>query len=988
MTKYFRVLLSVSLFGFLGGVAMPAHAQVTTATIYGSVADPTGAIVPSAKVSATNELTGARQEATTNELGEFTFTFLPVGRYTLNIESQGFRPVKQTGLELTAGQQLRLNLSLQLGSSAEVVSVTAETPLINAVSAEQRTTIDKTQAVELPLARRNWTGLLNLNTGIEGTRLNGLPGAGFRFTVDGTDSEGDPEFPSIAMYLGFNFIQGVSLEAVSEVNLAKGIASAEIANTMSGNINVTTRGGTNEFHGSLFLNNQVENLAARNQFLATRTPLVFNQFGGALGGPIVKNRLFFFGVFEGYRQRAFRPLNGNVPTQEFRDQAIRAVPAYKPYFDRFPVPNTPTAAGAVVGFFQGAGSNAANDNHANVRVDYRIGDRSNLSARYSRGRPDQVNPRITANPQEFTGINEVGTMSFTHARSSWTGETRFGYNKNDVSRVDKIYGDGIPGITCCLGFSDAGETLFKGGTTKSFEQIIAMTRGRHSIKFGGLYSRRDAGRDNIEVPQYQYANVDDFLNNRANVAQFTYGVNPFLMKMWQLGFFVQDDFKVSRRLILNLGIRNDYMSVPVERDNRLFNRDEPFGFGALRPADSIYNADRLNLSPRVGFAYSLDENSRTVIRGGAGFFHSPHTLFGGPVELVRNAIDEPNRHVFSRAEIERFGVRYPANNATTLPLIKSPNFPWSNTSISPNFPNPYSIQWTLSVQREITRNGVFESSYVANRGLKLNMVRDQNQVNRVTGARPTAGFGTFRYYDPSDASTYQSWQNSFRRRFANGLLFNLNYTWARNISLGDGDLLLPTSRPQDINNLRLDRGPSAQDINHRFVSDFLYELPFLKFFGKNSRAGILLFGGWQVGGVFNARTGAPLYVTQPSAIPGSRPDYIGGATVNENYRDTLQYLNTSAFVRIPVIAASGATERLGNLGRNALRGPGSINTDLSLSKNLAFNERWRLQLRGDLFNAFNQTYFTGVSTSIIQPNFGRVTAANARVVQINARLSF
>ena len=260
------------------------------------------------------------------------------------------------------------------------MTVTAETSLLNTVAAEQREGITEQQTKELPLFRRDWTNLVNIGTGVstqsDGTvSLNGLPSYSFRLSVDGTDASGDPELPSISMYQNFNLVKTVSLEAISEVQVAKGIASAEIANTMSGNINLISKSGTNQFHGSVFENYQGGAFQARPQFLTTKPPVVFNQFGGSIGGPIIKNKLFFFGVYEGYRQKRATTVQGAVPTQEFRAQAIAAVPAYKAFFDLNPLPNQPYPAGSITGVFQGAGSNNASDNHVVARGDYHLTDR-------------------------------------------------------------------------------------------------------------------------------------------------------------------------------------------------------------------------------------------------------------------------------------------------------------------------------------------------------------------------------------------------------------------------------------------------------------------------------------------------------------------------------------------------------------------------------------------------------------------------------------
>jgi len=319
--------------------------------------------------------------------------------------------------------------------------------------------------------------------------------------------------------------------------------------------------------------------------------------------------------------------------------------------------------------------------------------------------------------------------------------------------------------------------------------------------------------------------------------------------------------------------------------------------------------------------------------------------------------------------------------------VRNPNAPWSNTSINTNFPNPYSMQWNLSVQRQLSSDLMIETAYVASRGVKLNYVRDFNQVDRVTGQRNPA-FGQNRFYDTSDSSRYHSWQTSLRKRLSRDFLFNVHYTYANNLSYGDGDLLLPDQRPQDINNLRAELGPTPYDQRHRFVTDFLYELPLMRLTGASGRAATLALGGWQFSGIFTGNTGSAFNVSQPTSLPGSRPDYIGGQAINSNYRQTLQYLNTAAFARVPLVPASGAPARPGTIGRMALRGPGSVSIDLGLAKNFAFSERFRFQFRAEMFNATNHTNLGGVSTNIAAANFGRLTNAGARVVQLNGRLTF
>jgi hypothetical protein len=973
--------------------ASAAHAQVTTATVYGRVTDPTGAGIPSVQVTLINEATNARSTASTDEAGEFTIPFLPVGTYTAAVEAKGFKTYRRSGLEAGAGQRLNTDVQLEVGSLTEVVEVSSTMPQINTVSSEQREGKTEIQVRELPLARRDWTNIIGLGTGVTtqgtGISMNGLPGAGFRLTVDGTDAEGDPEVPSLGMVQNFNPIRTVSLEAIAELDVTKGIPSAELANTMSGGINIITKSGTNDFHGSLFLNNQVEDLAARPQFATVKGPLVYNQFGGSLGGRIIRDKLFFFGVYEGYQQRRALTISGNVPTAEFRARAIAAVPAYKPFLDLFPLPTTTPAPGAINAFFVRNAPNAGEDNHGVARVDYYLKQNLSMSARYTRGRPVVEQPRITPdNSQIYTGISESGTLNLIYTNQGWSNETRFGVNHNQVARVDGLYTLRLAGISGNLGFGTGGESLFRAGETISGENIVAKTIGRHNLKLGGIYLRRNIRRDNEESPDMQYANEADFLANIPSRIQVTWGVRPFQMTQWQLGGFIQDDFRVSRRLTLNLGIRYDYFSVPRERDGRLFNLTD-MGAGPLRPADSIYEGDFNNFSPRLGFAYRLDEEGKTVLRGGLGIFVNPRNLLGGPSEIVQNAIDEPFRRVFSRAEALQFSVlRYPVVNAEVLPLVKGATVAPS-TVISESFPNPYSIQFQLGIQRQLTNNLALETGYVGTRGLKLNMIRELNQVDRQTGARPMPAIGQFRYYDGSERSRYESWQTSLRKRFANGFLFNAHYTWSKVLSFSDGDLVLNVQRPQDNNNLRAEWGPAPTDVNHRFAADTLYELPFYKFGIAKSRAGRLALAGWQITSITFIQSGSPFSIGNPSSIPGQRIDYIGGSPYASDPRSNLFYLNRAAFQEVPIVQASGAPVRPGNLGRNALRLPGFWNVDLGLAKNLAFTERLRLQLRGDLLNAFNHTAFSGVDGNIRSANFGKFTATRgARVIQLNARFTF
>lgn len=494
-------------------------------------------------------------------------------------------------------------------------------------------------------------------------------------------------------------------------------------------------------------------------------------------------------------------------------------------------------------------------------------------------------------------------------------------------------------------------------------------------------------RANTEIPVLTYASEADLIANIPSRGRVTIGIDEFKVVTETIGLFFQDDFKFSQRLVLNMGVRWDYYTVPNERDGRLFNRAQPFGTGPYLPPDQIWQADWNNFSPRIGFAYSLHD-AQTVLRGGAGIFHNPRTLFGGPVDLVRNSLEEPFRVEFSRQDAVNHAVyRWPVSNDAVRRFVRGPGGLIGDTAINPDFPYPFSYQWTLTLQRSLPVGFILETGYLGTRGLNLMMVRFWNPPDRITGVRPYPGFTEFRYRDAGEHTHYHSWQTTLRKRFAQGFLFNVNYTFASSTSYTDqADLLLPGS-VQDIHNVRADKGPPAGDVRHRVVADFIYELPF----ARSRSRGVLrnLFSGWQAAGILTAETGQPVNLTQPSGLQSSRPDYIGGPPLLSDPTKTLLHINRAAFAPVPLAPTSGLPIRPGNVGRHALRQVGLWNLDLSLSKRFWLGDRMRLQFGADLLNAFNHTNLTSLQTNITTGTFGRYLGTRgARVVQLEGRLSF
>jgi hypothetical protein len=363
--------------------------------------------------------------------------------------------------------------------------------------------------------------------------------------------------------MNFNQIDLVSIDAIQEVQVIKGVAQAEYGRALGGQVNVITRSGTNQFHGSLFENFQAENLNARNQNLPNKPGATFNQFGASAGGPVLRDRIFFFAAYEGYRDASFRRVETDVPTQRTRAEVLAAVPSFDLALRILPLPNQPHAPHAVTGFYSGASTFRARDNHVMAKGDIRVGNSGNLALTYGRMRPFQLTPRPYpdgANDQTHSGLQERATVNFIGGGTTWTSETRFGLTVNDMVRQDRFFDEGIARteetpwgqrigrIATNLGWSTPG-TEFRPleGTTWSISQKYARFAGSHSLKFGGEFVHEAGYRTNPENPVYTYTGRADLLNNVPSSVRPTFGSPPYHASQWTFGAFVQDDWRFSRR---------------------------------------------------------------------------------------------------------------------------------------------------------------------------------------------------------------------------------------------------------------------------------------------------------------------------------------------------------------------------------------------------------------------------------------------------------
>ena len=1046
------MILGMALLATLLPYPAAMEAQVTTATLYGTVQDPTGSVVPGGRADLTNDDTGLTYSAPVGAEGDFVFNVLPVGTYTLRVESDGFKTYQSTGITLIASQVVRQTHVLEVGSLTETITVEGRPPLVNTEASEQRESLNSLKVRELPLARRNITQVLKLSSGVDvgggSLRINGLGKSGTGITVNGTDANSNPsEGRALQQYGGRNYMDVMSIEAVDEVQVMRGIMKAENGGVVSGTINIISKQGTNEIHGSVFENYRSHVFNARNPFqtnidssgsLIPKNREVFNQFGGSMGGPVRQNRLFFFATYEGYRETASRRVAGTVPTAALRTTILNALPFQETRLLMDTIPEPTLQLDEFRGRTEAVGTRRRTENHVIARADYRTMPTSNLSFTYTRNRPFGLDPRYNlngANDREYTYVQDRYNAQFTKSSATWVSETRFGYNYADMERLDNIFTiqdpdsqetidwqNRIPrmrlrnvGGTITLG---SGEVWLMEGATTTLDQKLTFNKGRHTIKFGGRFVHYGGARTNPENPVYEFLNIEEMQANRINSAVISFGSNgPHTSRMYEAGGFVQDDWRASERLTLNLGLRYDFYSNntveptgAIDVTNK--NLELPpgadftnFAFGPRRPRDRPIEHDGwANLGPRLGFAYRLDPQGMTVVRGGVG------VMFAAQVPAVlRQSVagpDIPFRVRYSAIEANRLGVRYPFSNEEVIPIalqdIQATGNELVFSLITPDLQNPYTINYQFNVQRQLTSDLMWEVGYVGTRGVKFPMHRRFNLPDRQTGIRPNPTLipGGPYFVDMGESVMNHSLQTSARKRFSRNFSFDIHYTWGKTIAYTGGDVGVyygtdATSGIQDFFNLAIERGNPGFDTTHRAVADLIYELPSFRDSGPLVR-GIL--GGWQVSGIYSGTTGEPVTIRQGCSQGWvCRSDYVGGSMyvpegvtfgrARVGSHQDVRFLNPDAFARVDEVR--GIAQRPGNAGNGLVRGPGQWTLDFSLAKSFSLGEVSRLQVRADMFNALNRVNLGSLNGNVENSDFGTLDAAGAmRQMQMALRITF
>ena len=1067
-------------------IAWPASAQTSGGIFRGEVHDPSGAVVPQAEITIRSQSSGTEVKLESNPKGLFVSPTLIPGAYTLGAAKVGFETEVFGPVVLEVNQTVRVDFALKLGAPSDSVDVAAAgEQLLSTESADVSQVIGNKQVAEIPLNGRSWQQLIDLSAGVNPgapgesgspnpVNINGQRTKANLYLVDGISTT------SSMQGRGNDF--DIPLEDVSEFSVQAGAYSAEYGNVAGGVINLQSRSGTNQWHGSLFEFFRNDAMDAANFFsnltAQPKNSLRYNQFGGSIGGPIRRNKTFVFADYQGTLTHGGNPMITSVPLAAQRDGNFSgpgAPPIYNPFAPTYvrapfanstipaslldpaalritallPQPNQFGAAGNPLPFNNYAVTHVDTSNveSFDIRLDHQFDERNTIFARESFQNTSAFVPSIFGLPLGGSVLgagataarNQNAGIGFTSTiNPSLLNEARLGLNRQTTALTQQDYGQnlseqfGIPGFNTSpqtsglstmvlAGLFNVGGSLLTPLTLATTQwgltDKITWVKGRHIIHAGIDYQHEMGSAGYLVYGRGDYT----FLNLSTSSLVGPPGGNAFAsfllgapfqilrdefppglagLLSYRLGFFLQDDFKVTPKFTVNLGARYDLMPYPREMYNRLSNFDPATGTmltAGQNTSERLVNTDDHDLAPRVGLAYSA--NDKTVIRAGYGIgFIDPYGAAGA---LNSNEFNAPFYHLDNITQFPFTAPAYTLSHALPPLVMPSPGSPTGNQRyIVPNDPNQYSQAWSFTVQRALTPSLMFEVAYVGTSGVDLLTATNINAAlpgttNPLTRQPYGAALGEVRELSNSAHSIYHGLQSKVEKRFSRGLYFLGSYTWSKSIddqSNGTDNVIASGQYPQDPYNAGLDRGPSSFDRPQVLTANAVWQIPFGRGSGESSRARELLnasLGGWQLSGIFTAQSGTPFSALMSCADINAqgnncRPNLLAGRALPPDERSIRQWFDTSAFA-IPSVP------QYGTAGRNILRAPGLSNIDVALSKAFIFSsvETRRLQLRGEFFNALNHANFGIPVNSIDSPAFGSITSAGpAREIQLGARLEF
>jgi hypothetical protein len=982
-------LMAFRLLAFACVLALHLGAQVDRATLSGRITDTTGGTVPEATAIIESPGTGLRREVQTSSGGMYTFSQLPIGTYVLTISKPGFRSVKVNDVQLGVGDNRILNLEMQVSTVETAVTVEGTAEVLDTSSPVIGAVIGSNQVREMPLNGRHWASLMALapgaiNTG-EGNqqsiRFVGRARDDNNWTFDGIDATGvkDPRQEAALRLV-------ISTDSIAEFRVNSTLYSAESGSGAGGQVNVVSKSGTNAFHGSLFEFFRNDKLDARNPFDTSKQPFRLNQFGGNVGGPLIRNKSFFFANYEGLRQRVSQTLTNDVPSAAFKARATN--PVIRDLLSFYPL-GTESTTNADVDRVRLNRSQVWNENAGTMRVDYRFNDNNTIFGRYNVDNGETASPRSVIENDMTNDSFRPSNFVLQYQRvftPSLINEAKAGVNRSTLNR--NTIGN-VPESIAVAGFMTLNQTnqLIEAGTSYSIVDNLTFIRGGHTLKFGGEIRRAHVNVADPAMNSYSvsYATRPAFLSNQVNNVAITGGAPVLGTRKWYYYAYVQDDWKVRPNLTVNLGLRYEFYGINKEAHDRYRVFDISCG-GFCPHGTPWYFPDKNNFDPRVGLAWTF---GKTVIRTGAGIYHGP-----GQIDDVNTALDNMADR-FSLTTLEAPGLSYPIAPF----LAQAAAVGVTPRALQRDRRDLYTAQWGLSIQRELPSRFVGQIGYVGNSGVNLFARQYINNVNPVTRTRPLPAFGRMDEKRQDGKSNFHALQLSLHRRLARNFTWGTEYMWSHSINdgnLGGGE----GAQPQIATCRACDRGNSAQDIRHTMTSNWTLALPFgpgQRFL--NSGVASRILGGWESSGIWTMRTGRMLTVgiarsateAPDGNTSGQRPDIVPGVSIYPPGGPTLaQWFNPAAFA----IPRPGTW---GNAGRSIATGPGLAQVDFALQKVTQIVEQKEIVFRVEAFNIFNRTQAGNPGTTLTSPaTFGIVTSGlnrtigtgTARQVQLAMRFNF
>jgi outer membrane receptor protein involved in Fe transport len=1002
-----RWLVPLLTLAVLSGVSSTAGGQTTFGLIEGRVTDATGAVLPGVTITVVNTRTGDTRTAVTNQQGLFRAPNLSPSTYELKVELPGFRTVLQQGIVLSVSETLDLVFKLELETVQETVLVTGESPLVNTSTPEIGQKIEGRKVLDLPVNSRDFSRLALFapaakitSSGVASLAFNGTDIGQNNFLLDGTDvTHVDNSFMSNGRERGAR-LQTASSESVEEFRVLASNYSAEYGRAAGAVVTAITKSGGNLFQGSGYFFLRDEALDARN-FFDPPVPPDFNlkQYGASLGGPIRRDRIFFFTNYEGSRKHLGASQTGTVPTQSFRD---RADPRLRPILDTIPLP-TEATANPDVGRVRVSGVTEITENIFSARIDARLSATDTLFARFNLQDSLVNGPLFVLTSTRFANqrqnapiVSGSATSSYTRTiRSNLLNEVKFGFNRVHLvlnQTIDGAFPDPAslrtPTAKVFPSVTITGFDVQPGGlqdidrTNTGFEIIdnLSWFAGAHSVKAGVNIRRKASEPFQAGYPNISYASINNFANNIIQNLSATEDGGPGSVYGWEYAWYVQDNIKATDRLTLNLGLRWDYGAPFLpEGDTRLANFD--LTTLALVTEAPFYEPDRNNLAPRVGVTYDLTGNAKTILGAGYGIYYNPYALqsfFGDTMFSNVQASVTLNQTTTP-------GLSYP------LPPLTGGITPAPNrNAINPNRRDNYNHQFTVNVQQQLGPAMSATVSYVGNRTRNNPRTKPGNLIDPALGRRTYPQFSQFNIRTETGEGKYDGLQVQVNRRLSRGLAFNAAYTWSV-VEDDNASPQTPCANFLDFEscaNWDLEWARSDLDTPHNFSFNAIWELPLGA--GRWRE-------GWQLNGIVLARSGLPYNVALGTSRGGQgwftnqRPNRVAGVPITSDPQGPNGWLNLDAFADV-------AAGQYGNLGRNAARGPKFVQVDASLLKNTNIGGRGRIQFRIEVFNLLNKpiwapapraVWLTRSSFGQIQNTFGRTESfGTARQIQLGIRYDF